>query len=170
MNSVFRKDDLKYPMFYRGEVVSNSDPSKLGRIKVRVFGIFSKAIPIANLPWAIPAFPIFTGSGNGFGYFAVPEVGTNVFVFFEAGDFYQPVYFLEAPDSVHGLPLERTTNYPYRKVQKTKNGIMVYIDDQAKVVRLTHPTGKYLEMDGNGNIHIVGAHITITGDQVDINP
>jgi hypothetical protein len=170
MTGIFQKDSLQLPLIYRGQVVYNLDPNKLGRIKVKVFGIFSNEIPIGNLPWAVPAFPVYTGSGNGFGYFAVPEVGTNVFVFFEAGDFYQPVYFASAPDAVHGLPSERTTNYPYRKVAKTKSGIVIFVDDQAKVVRLTHPTGKYIQMDGLGNINIVGAQITITGDRVDINP
>lgn len=171
MNETFSKENFEYPSIYRGEVLSNTDPDKLGRLKVRVFGIFSSEIATDKLPWAVPAYPIFTGSGVGYGSFAVPEVGSHVFVFFEMGDVYQPVYFLEAPDAVHNLSLpERTTSYPYRKIHKTKNGVTIYVDDLTKVVRLTHPSTKYLEMDGSGNITIVGAQVTITGDRIDLNP
>ena len=39
-NGVFKSDDFNYPGFYRGQVLDNTDPSKLGRIKIKVFGIF----------------------------------------------------------------------------------------------------------------------------------
>jgi phage baseplate assembly protein gpV len=187
MNGVFKKDSLKLSGFYRGEVVDNTDPDQLGRIKVEVFGVFDGGdISSENLPWAVPAQSIFTGSGSGYGHFAVPEVGSHVFVFFEGGDVYQPCYVFEAPSRVYGQPSERTTNYPDRKIWKTVNGIVIYVDDKDKVVRLTHPTGKYIQMDGNGNVTIsagdvtiqasgeigvtASGNITISGAQVDINP
>lgn len=165
----FEKDDLRLPWFYRAQVLDNNDPDKTGRVKLNVFTIFD-GIDKDDLPWAVPAMPLFTGSGSGHGYFAVPEVSSQVWCFFDAGDFNQPVYFAEAVDGVRGVPSEALTNYPYRKVQKTKNGVVIYIDDQAKVVRLTHPTGKYLQMDGSGNVTVVGAQVTITGDRIDLNP
>ncbi len=181
-----KHESLYYSGMYRGEVVDNNDPDQAGRIKVRVFGIFKDELSVASLPWAVPAWATFVGSGVGYGHFAVPEIGTHVFIFFESGDVYQPVYFAEAPDKVHGLPSERTTNYPDRKIWKTANGIVIYVDDKDKVVRLTHPTGKYIQMDGNGNVTIsagdvtiqasgeigvtASGNITISGAQVDINP
>ena len=185
-NGTLRKDSFAYSGIYRGEVVSTADPDQVGRIRVRVFGIFEDTIATANLPWAVPAQAVFTGSGSGYGRWAVPEVGTHVFVFFEGQDVYQPVYFAEAPSKVYGQPTERTTNYPTRKVLKTANGIVIYIDDTAKVIQLTHPSGKSLQMDGSGNITINAANVTVnasgkvdltaagnvtvSGAQIDLNP
>lgn len=151
----FEKDTLKFGGMYRGKVLYNYDSSKLGRIKVEVFGVFD-GIAASDLPWAIPAKPLFAGAGAGFGCFAVPEVGSYVWCFFESEDYNQPVYFAEATDGVHGLPSERTINYPSRKIIKTKCGTVIYIDDS------------------NGNVVIDATEgsgsITIKGISVDINP
>jgi hypothetical protein len=153
----------KFVGMYRGQVLDNNDPDKLGRIKVNLFGL-TDGIDAEDLPWAVPAYSIFTGSGIGYGFFAVPEIGTHVFVFFEGGgDIYQPVYFLEAVDGIHGLPSERTIDYPYRKVLKTKNGIVIIIDDLSKEIYVNHPSGSYLKIDTAGNI-------IIQGETVHINP
>lgn len=181
----FESDELSYDRIYRGVVVDNVDPSKFGRVKINIFGMYD-GISVSNIPWAAPAFPVGFGAGNGYGQFSVPEIGSMVFCFFEQGDIYQPVYFASAPDGIHGLPTERTTNYPNRAVIKTPNGIVIYIDDEAKVVRVNHPSGKYIQMDGSGNVTIsagnvtiqasgeidvsASGNITISGSQVDINP
>lgn len=161
----FKKDSLKYPGNYRGKVLSNTDSSKLGRIKVEIFGLFD-GIAASQLPWAIPAFPLSNGAGSGFGSFNVPEVDTYVWCFFEKSDIYQPVYFAEAPDGIHGLPSERTTNYPSRKVCKTKSGIVIFVDDSAMEIHVTHPSGTSLVIDTNGKIILTGGNITITGEAV----
>lgn len=174
----FKNDNLKFPGNYRGQVVSNTDPDMLGRIKVEIFGVFT-GISSDDIPWAIPALPISSGAGSGFGSFAVPEVGSLVWCFFEKEDVYQPVYFAEAVDRIHGLPSERTTNYPSRKVLKTKNGIVIYIDDTSgsQEVKVSHPSGSYVTIDSDGKILIHGGDITIDGGaiiidgtSVDINP
>jgi uncharacterized protein involved in type VI secretion and phage assembly len=166
----FKNDNLKFSGNYRGEVMSNTDPDMLGRIKVKIHGVFN-GIATADIPWAIPAFPISRGSGSGFGYFSVPEVGSFVWCFFEQEDVYQPVYFAEAADGVHGLPSERTTNYPSRKVLKTKNGIVIYIDDASgsQEIKVSHPSGSYVMIDSNGKILIHGGDITIDGGAIVID-
>lgn len=160
----FKKDTTKFTGNYRGKVLDTNDPDELGRIKVQVFGVFDE-IETASLPWAVPANPLFAGSGNGFGYFAVPEVDSYVWCFFEAGDLYQPVYFAEALSKVHGLPVERQIDYPHTKVMKTKNGIVITINDKSgsEEIKVVHPTGSYLVIDKDGNI-------TIKGTVVNINP
>lgn len=155
---------------YRGLVVDNVDPDNFGRVKVNVYGVFD-GIATADLPWAKPALPIFRGAGSGYGFFAVPEIDTHVWCFFEAGDLYQPVFFAEATDGTHGLPSERTTNYPNRVVWKTKSGITLYIDDTDKEIKLVHPEGTTLTISGNGDVTLtsVGA-VIIEGTSVSINP
>ncbi len=173
----FEQDSTSLPYFYRGVVVDTNDPRKLGRVRVRVFGVFESGITNENLPWATPAQPVFAGAGVGFGHFAVPEVNSQVFVFFEGGDFNQPVYWAEAPNAIYGLPSEKDTNYPNRRVIKTKAGLGVLIDDSDRKIKIIHPSGKYIEMDSSGNVTITagdvtisGQNITITGTKVDINP
>ena len=160
----FKKDLLTFYGNYRGKVLSNTDSSSLGRIKVEIFGIFD-GIVAAGIPWAIPAFPLSSGAGVGYGSFAVPEVGSYVWCFFENGDVYQPVYFAEAPDGVHGLPSERTVDYPNTKVLKTKNGIVISINDKlgSEEIKIVHPTGAYIQIDKNGNIEV-------SGNRIDLNP
>jgi len=160
----FEKDSYKLKGFFRGKVLDNDDPDELGKIKVEVFSIFD-GILAADLPWAVPAMPMFTGAGFDHGCFSVPEINSYVWCFFEQEDVYQPVYFAEALDGVHGLPTERTTNYPNRKVWKTKNGFVIYIDDTSgsEEVKVLHPSGAFLKIDNSGNI-------TISGTTVNINP
>ena len=136
---------------FRAKVEDNTDASQLGRIKARVYPWFSD-IEIANIPYARPAMPLSVGSGTGTGSFMVPDIGSFVWVFFEAGDIYQPVYFAEAQTAVHGLPTERTTNYPNRRVLKTKSGITSYIDDTAKQIKVIHPEGSYIWFNTQGMI------------------
>lgn len=136
---------------YRGLVVDNNDPRQLGRVKVEVYPFFADIV-VANLPWAVPAMPLMEGAGDGFGSFVVPKVGTFVFVFFEAGDIYQPVYFAEAPTTGYGLPANRTVSYPSSKGFKTEHGIEFWIDDALRTIKVIHPTGTTIVVDTNGRI------------------
>jgi len=157
-----KQDELKFFGNYRGKVVDNNDPNHLGRIKVNVFGVFD-GIEVEELPWVVPAFPLFSGSGLDSGWFAIPSLNSYVWCFFEAGDHEQPVYFAEAPSGAYGIPGEAETNYPDRRVIKLSSGITFYIDNLDKEVKLSHPSGAYVLIDEDGNI-------SISGTSVNINP
>jgi hypothetical protein len=95
----------KLNAIYRGVVEKNhSDPLKMGRCKIRVFGVHTdikeegatEGIPTDHLPWAEPATPIFGGVSK-VGIYGVPEQGAHVFLFFENGHILQPRYFATAP-------------------------------------------------------------------------
>lgn len=64
---------------YRGTVAANADPLLRGRVQVEVPAVLGDG----RLTWAEPCVPY---AGNGVGLFAVPPVGTDVWVEFEAGD------------------------------------------------------------------------------------
>jgi hypothetical protein len=92
---------------------NNSDPLKIGRIKVRVFGKHTeirsgeednKSLPTARLPWATPCFPINSQSIDGIGDFQVPANGSVVMVVFLDADEQHPVYFGTLPKIAAGLP------------------------------------------------------------------
>lgn len=69
---------------YRGTVVNNVDPLQLGRVQVSVPAVLGDG----RLSWAAACVPY---AGNQVGIFAVPPVGANVWVEFEAGDPDRPI-------------------------------------------------------------------------------
>jgi predicted chitinase len=95
--------------FYLGIVEDRiSDPLKLGRVKVRVFGVHSESlidVPVEDLPWAIPLMSASSASLSGIGD-AVPQYveGTTVFLFFQDGDSKQQPIIL---GSLAGIPLNK---------------------------------------------------------------
>lgn len=165
----FQQLDQKYSGFYRGEVKDNNDPLKRGRCKVEIYPMF-KGITTADLPWSIPAYPIFEGAGSGVGYFAVPKIGTFVYCVFEEGDPNSPIMLFEAPDGVHGVPSSSAINYPNRKVLRTTSGIEIYIDDTSKDVKISTPYSNIL-IDGSGNITVSATgNIVMSGTSISLNP
>jgi hypothetical protein len=64
---------------YRGAVTNNIDPMLLGRVQVSVPAVLGTG----QLSWAMPCTPY---AGVQVGLFAVPPIGANVWVEFEAGD------------------------------------------------------------------------------------
>jgi len=70
---------------YRGTVVSNVDPQNMGRLSVTVPDVSN----IQTSTWAMPSAAL---AGNQSGLFAVPPVGSNVWVEFEQGDSDYPIW------------------------------------------------------------------------------
>ncbi len=70
---------------YRGQVIDNKDPLYLGRIQVTVPAILGDG----RLSWALPSTPY---AGKAVGFFAIPPVGTNIWVEFEGGDADYPIW------------------------------------------------------------------------------
>jgi hypothetical protein len=70
---------------FRGTVVDNHDPLRLGRLRALVPGA------LGNTPsgWALPSAPY---AGSSVGLFTVPPQGANVWVEFEEGDPDRPVW------------------------------------------------------------------------------
>jgi len=172
MREVLKKSSLRYDGIYRGLVVDNEDPQQLGRIKVKVHPMMYNVEVMGGtgevkeaLPWAVPAYPLFAGAGEDFGFFTIPEIDSEVWCFFENGDFMQPVYFAEAPTKVHGMISERTEEYPRSKVWKTKEGHIFHVND--KKISIQHKDGHRFDMDENvlKVSHKSGAIIEINEDE-----
>lgn len=88
--------------FFQGVVEEHDkDPLKMGRIKVRVFGIHTefrdsevdfKQLTVDDLPWAHPCFPINSSNIDGICDFQVPRKGSHVLVCFLDDEYQRPVY------------------------------------------------------------------------------
>lgn len=111
----FMPKDDKLHGIYRGVVEDNKDPEKMGRCKIRIFGVHTEkklkedleGIPTEELPWSEPVLSLFEGSVSGFGQWTVPLQGSHVFLFFENGNILQPRFFASIPgkptDVNHGF-------------------------------------------------------------------
>lgn len=111
---------------------------------------------------------------DGYGTFAVPDVDTFIWVFFESGDPYQPVYFAEATTSSFGVPRSRETDYPNTRVVRTKSGIQFKFNDKkgSEDIRVDHPSGSWAEFHPNGKVTVHAAQeggILIESEAADIN-
>lgn len=132
-------EDDNFTKTYIGIVIDNKDPQQFGRCKVRVHGIHDEFTP-EDLPWSIPEFPLnFTTKGS----FMVPEIGTTVYIKFDDGDLYEPIYFGKLLDREHlDYEADHTEDYPDSVIfYETKNG------DYFKINRLK---GEYIVKTGGG--------------------
>jgi len=99
---------------YKGVVEDNNDPSKMGRVRIRILGIHthkkeasdSSGIPSNELPWCNPAHPIFSSSVTGVGVWKPPVNGTWVYCFPEDELLQRWVYFA----SLSGFPQEKANS------------------------------------------------------------
>jgi len=95
---------------YRGIVVKNNDSETkhphMGRIRARVDQVYGKDVKDDELPWAWPCFAVGGGRSDGtaYGFFAVPAVGTEVWVEFEQGDPNSPIWIGQCFGEKDGTP------------------------------------------------------------------
>ena len=154
---------------YRGTVINNIDPLQTGRLQVMVPDV-SGFIPTT---WAMPCAPI-AGIQNGM--FALPVIGSGVWVEFEQGDPDHPIWvgcFWGSAAEIPALALLTPPVTPAITLQTPlQNGITIsdmpgpsggIMIKTATGVSLTiNDTGIYMQ---NGR----GAMLTMVGPTVDIN-
>jgi hypothetical protein len=142
--------DTRLSGMYVGYVTHRKDPEGLGRVRVCIPGVIE--------PHSSWAWPLGT-SGGGFkdrGFFAVPEEGAEVAVFFNQGDVDEP-YYLSAhwgkPDGESEVPEEAQVDPPDNRVIATPT-FRIELDesDKAKKLKLTNrKTGDFLLFDAEEN-------------------
>lgn len=95
MQNIFNRDSFSW---WIGVVEDRKDPEKLGRVKVRIFGLHTDDktdLPTEHLQWAWPVQPITSAALSGKGKSPVgPLEGTWVVGFFlDGNDQQQPAFF-----------------------------------------------------------------------------
>jgi hypothetical protein len=158
---------------YRGTVINNIDPEQIGRIMAIVPAV-SNVVPTS---WAMPCVP-FAGKAEGF--FAVPQIGSGVWIEFEGGDPDKPIWvggFWGAFAEVPTLALVPPPIPPGQNVciQTTLQNMMMVSDAPPTPLTggivLKSTTGAMIVVNDTG-IYIQngkGAAITMIGPAVDIN-
>jgi uncharacterized protein involved in type VI secretion and phage assembly len=154
---------------YRGMVLNNIDPLQQGRLQVQVPDV-AGLIPVT---WAMPCVPV-AGIQNGM--FALPVIGSGVWVEFEQGDPEKPIWVgcfwgsaAEVPALSHATPpgVQAIT------LQTTlQNGLTVSdLPGPTGGILLKSATGASLIVNDTG-IYIQngkGAAITLIGPTVTVN-
>jgi len=119
---------------YRGLVLDNNDPDRIGRLRASV-----PSLSDFETDWAMPSAPY---SGNGAGLFMVPPIGAGVWIEFETGDIRLPIWSGcwwktgELPSSNSG-----TIATPALKILRTEQGMLLALDDAAQTVTISDGTG-----------------------------
>ena len=96
MHRQYSAETFKNYQYYMGVVEDRNDPLKLGRVRVRCYGIHSDSrsdIPTDKLPWATPIMPYTSASTSGVGVSPTgPVEGTWVFgLFLDGMEMQQPI-------------------------------------------------------------------------------
>ncbi len=154
---------------YRGTVVNNIDPLQRGRIQVMVPDISN----IALSSWAIPCLPL---AGKQMGTYAVPQIGSGVWIEFEQGNPDYPVWvggYWGSPAEVPALALAGNPANPSIVFQSTLQNALVISDLPGPTggVMLKSTTGASIIVNDTG-IYIQngkGASIVMAGPTVTIN-
>ena len=144
-------ENPKWDNIYTGKVVNVDDPDKLGRVTIRVFGVYGDEIKDKDLPWATPDQ---TFVGSKMGNFIVPPKGALVRIYFDNNDIYLPIYTSKAIDK-NNLSSKRLTNYPKNMILfETDEGDSLELNRQTKNLLFTHNSGVTIEIKKNKNFMI----------------
>ncbi|HQF16584.1 MAG: Phage-related baseplate assembly protein [Methanosaeta sp. PtaB.Bin039] len=162
-------DPKRYYGKYRGTVINNVDPLKMGRIQAMVPDV-SEFVPTS---WAMPCLPV---GGMQSGIFTVPLIGAGVWIEFEQGDPDYPIWTgcywgsaAEVPMMGQMIP----PLIPGIAIQTPlQNGIMISdIPGPTGGILIKTMTGASISVNDLGIViqNGKGAIISMTGPAVDIN-
>lgn len=154
---------------YRATVLDNIDPLQIGRLMVQVPDV-SNVIPST---WAMPCVP-FAGLQSGF--YAVPAIGSGVWVEFEHGDPDYPIWvgcFWGSAADLPALALAAPPGVQQVVIQTTEQNMLMVSD-------VPGPTGGILLKTSAGALISItdtgitisngqGATLALTGPSVSVN-
>ncbi|HEX7048856.1 MAG TPA: phage baseplate assembly protein V [Longimicrobiales bacterium] len=152
---------------YRGLVVDNKDPEKLGRLKLKVPSVFGESDDGVT-DWAWPCVPY--GGAPDQGFFFIPDEGAQVWVEFEEGNLDLPLWVgtvWAKPGGTSAAPaeaLEMEEDRPERRVLKTASGHVLEFRDKAgeEAIIIRHKDGATITLDEAGSVIIAnkeGSHV-----------
>lgn len=145
---------------YRGIVIDNADPLKLGRVKVSIAGLIEGSA--ANLPWISQRSAAMFGGQPEKGSFFAPSLNSELEIQFPTRDIYAGFYvgFWQTPET-HNPTFD--DGYP-DKYGFIDSGFAVSYDNTKKEFIIEHPEGAKITMKSDGSIEATTtAKIKIAG-------
>ncbi len=152
---------------YRGTVTNNVDPLQIGRIQVSVPAVLGQG----TLSWAMPCVPL---AGPQTGIYAVPTVGSKVWVEFEGGDPDYPIYAggFWGPGETPALALAGVPASPSIVLQTSgQNAIAISDVPGTGGILLKSASGASILINETGIVitNGQGASVTLTQNITDLN-
>ena len=146
---------------YRGTVMDNDDPLKIGRIQAVV-----PVVSEETLNWAMPCAPY---AGVKVGFYTVPPVGAKVWIEFEGGDPNYPIWSGAFWEQGSDMPPDATG--PALKVFQTDKMVLILDDENQRMIAKV-PTDSGLMsivLDKDGiTIKAAEVKITVTPDKIEL--
>ncbi len=144
---------------YRGIVTDDADPENRGRIRAKVPALLGDI----DTGWAMPCAPY---AGDDVGFFAVPPVGTGVWIEFEAGDVSKPIWsgcWWASGQAPGG-------GAPGIKTLKTGSGHTITLDDDGTSITVEDGNGGSIVMDSDGiTVSANGQKVALSNSGVSVN-
>jgi hypothetical protein len=155
----------KFFGLFRGTVMQNVDPERRGRLLVTVPDVL-KVLPST---WAEPSVPLAGPTGPPSGIYAVPSIGTGVWVQFEHGDPNYPIWTGCRWGPPSDVPPVANLGNPLSPplIIQSMGLNMVMISDSPVPPLL--PAGGILLSTGTSYIRLDKTGITIFGAMVRVN-
>lgn len=168
--NLLEKVERRFYGKYRGFVVENADPEKLGRLKLRIPSVLGDLVVTG---WALPCVP-YGGNANQ-GMLFIPEVDAGVWVEFEEGDLEFPIWVgtfwskpggnseVPFPNKSDGSEESAVQDPPTRKIIKTSTGHTIQFEDGDGELRIIISDGQsenYIVFEQKG-ISITNKHNSI---------
>ena len=153
---------------YRATVLNNLDPRSQGRIQVQLgdqYGPFPST-------WALPAFPM---AAKGCAMVALPQIGSLVWIEFEAGDPDYPIWTGAFWDTAGGFPAAAvaagTPATPAIHMETSLGTSVTLSDNPAQQVAIKTIQGAKIVIAATGITldNGLGAKIELIGPTVQIN-
>lgn len=121
-----------YYSVYRAKVINSSDPDSLGRLILHCEQVHGPSYPEV---WAWPETPY---AGNGFGFWAIPDVGEYVYVRFDHGRPDHPIWHggFWGEDDITDEDMT-----PKKVVLLTKEGMKIVMDRENQTLLMEQTLG-----------------------------
>lgn len=137
--------------YHIGKVVDNKDPKKIGRVRIRVYGVYSDNIPDSDLPWALPEQNF---SGSLLGSMIVPPIDAILNVRFANNNIYEPIYTSKIIND-NNKPSDTNTSYPDTLIFfELDNGDKFTINRETSETIYTQSKGITITMSKDGDFVI----------------
>jgi len=138
---------------YRGTVMENKDPNKMGRLRLTVPSLFGSE----KTTWALPCLPF--GGLSQQGMFFIPETKSQVWVEFEEGDISRPIWTGVFWNKKEELPDDAAKETPTTRILQTPSGHKLQFDDAdgERRIKLMHPTESELILEEDGSIELTNS-------------
>jgi len=108
-------------------VTDNKDPSKLGRVKIKI-----PVLSADDTTWWAPI--IMQGAGKNRGWFFIPEIDDEVLVLFEHGDLDRPLVIGALWNGKDKPPDKNPGGNPRRVIKSRAGSKITFDDDQMKLI------------------------------------